>query len=188
MYAHAAEGLDQFVIARAFDKHRRRYIGATSRVDIRPTIDTVVVEDDHAHWQIVAADSFDFHTGETKSRVTFNSNHGFAGFHGGGDGKTHTDTHDAPSAHVQSLARLVHVDNTACEIQRIRTFIDQHGVRVGLDDVAHHIQRAVKVHRRRIFSQGLGHLGQVLILALGNRTQPLGRGLGKTGTNASQQR
>ena len=54
-----------------------------------------------------------------------------------------------------------------------------------LDDVAHHVERAVEVHRRRVLRQRLGHLGEVLVLALGDRAGPLGRRLGPAGADAA---
>src|SRR5438874_13125057 len=50
---------------------------------------------------------------ETKGAVAFYREHGFAGLHGGCDGKAQADAHDAPGADVQAFARLIHVDDAA---------------------------------------------------------------------------
>ena len=47
----------------------------------------------------------------------------------GGDGEAHADAHDPPGAHVQALARLVHVDDGAREVERVGAFVDHDGVR-----------------------------------------------------------
>src|SRR5208283_2561714 len=61
--ADAAERLHHLVVARAFDEHGGRGIGAC-RIDVGAAIDAVIVEDDDADRQIVAADGLDLHAGE----------------------------------------------------------------------------------------------------------------------------
>src|SRR4051794_40899337 len=68
--ACAAKGLHHPVVTRAFDEHGRRRIGACG-IDVGAAIDAVVVEDDDADGQVVAADGFDFHAGEAECRVAF---------------------------------------------------------------------------------------------------------------------
>src|SRR5205814_555051 len=77
--ADAAERLDHFVVARAFDEHRGRRIGAAAAVDVGAAINAVIVEDHHADRQLVAADGFDLHAGETEGAVAFDRKHWLAG-------------------------------------------------------------------------------------------------------------
>ena len=149
--ADAAEGLHHLVVARALDEHGRRRIRA-SRIDVGAAIDAVVVEDDDADRQLVAADGLDLHAGEAEGAVAFDREHRLAGLDRGGDRIAHADAHDAPGADVEALARLVHVDDAAREIERVGAFVDEDGVRPLLDDGAQHAERAVIVHRRRCCS------------------------------------
>src|SRR5256885_2097684 len=142
---------------------------ASNCVQVGPAIDAVIVEDHDADRQLVAADRLDLHAGEAERTVAFHRERRFAGLDGGGDAIAHADSHHAPGADVDALARLVHVDDAAGEVERVGAFDDQDGVRVGLDDVAHHGERAVEVHRRRILGQGLRQLRDVLVLAFGDR-------------------
>src|SRR5262249_32190515 len=64
--AHATEGFHHLVVTRALDEHRRRRVRATCSVHVGSAIDAIVVEDDDADGQAVAADRFHFHAGETK--------------------------------------------------------------------------------------------------------------------------
>src|SRR5438128_2489022 len=89
---------------------------------------------------------------------------GFAGLDRGRDGKAHADAHDAPGADVQALARLVHVDDAAGEIERVGAFVDENGIRPLFDDGAECAERAVEIHRRRILHQPRRHLGDVFVL------------------------
>ena len=57
-------------------------------------------------------------------------------------------------------------------------FVDQDRVRVGLDDVAHHVERAVEVHRRGFLASVSAIFGDVLVLALGDGVRPFGGRLG----------
>src|SRR5262249_17082477 len=99
-------------------------------------LNAVVVEHDDADRQSVAADRFHFHAGETEGAVAFDGEHGFAGLDRGCDGKAHADAHDAPSADVEPLARLVHVDDAAGEVGRVGAFVDEDGVGPLFDDGA----------------------------------------------------
>ena len=103
---------------------------------------------DDADRQLVPADRLHFHAGETEGAVAFDREHGLAGLHRGRDGIAHADAHDAPGADVQALARLIHVDDAAREIERVGTFVDQDGIRPLHDDGAQGAERAVEVHRR----------------------------------------
>src|SRR6185295_11989945 len=105
-----------------------RDIRTASGIDVGSAIDAVVVEDDDADRQVVPANRFHFHAGETKGAVAFDREHGFTGLHGSRDGKAHSDAHDAPGADVQSSARLIHVDDTAREIQGVGAFVDEDGI------------------------------------------------------------
>src|SRR6202158_4675498 len=103
--ADAAERFHHLVVARALHKHRRRRIGA-GRIDVGAAIDAVVVEDDDADRQIVAADGLDLHAGETEGAVAFDRQHRLAGLDGRGDGRAHADPHHAPGADVETLERV----------------------------------------------------------------------------------
>src|SRR5258706_3848057 len=131
----AAECLHHLVVARVLDEHSRRNIRTAGRIDVGPAIDAVVVEDDDADWQVVAADGFDFHAGEPEGAVAFHRKHGLAGLDRSGDRKAHADAHDAPGADVQALARLGHVDGAAREIEGIGAFVDEDGAPPLLEDV-----------------------------------------------------
>src|SRR5262249_35069567 len=110
--ADAAERLDHLVVARAFDEHRRRGIGIGA-VGVWDTINAVIVEDEDAGRQLVAADRLDLHAGEAEGRVALDGEHRLAGLDRRADGIAHADTHDAPGADVEALARLVNVDDAA---------------------------------------------------------------------------
>src|SRR5690606_1553842 len=89
---------------------------------------------------------------------------------------------------IEALARLVHVDDAAREVERIGAFVDQNRVRIRFDDVAHDAQRAVEVHRGRVLLERFGHPGDVLALALRDRAQPLGRRPAPAAAYAGEQR
>src|SRR5215472_2657863 len=69
--ADAAAALDHFVVASAFDEDGGGRIGAAAAVRIGAAIDAVIVEDDGADRQLVAADGFDLHAGEAEGAVAF---------------------------------------------------------------------------------------------------------------------
>ena len=160
--ADAAERLHHLVVARALDEHGRRRVRA-DLVDVGAAIDAVVVEDDDADRQLVPADRLDLHAGEAERAVAFDRQHRLAGLDGRADAIAHADAHDAPGADVDALARLIHVDDAAREIERVGAFVDQDGVRPLLDDGAQHAERAVIVHRRVVVHQPRRHLGDVLV-------------------------
>src|SRR5712664_68978 len=85
VHAHATEGLHQLVIACALDEHGGCHIGAAGRIDVRTAVDAVVVEDDHADRQVVAAEGLDFHAGEAEGAVALDRDHRLAANHGGRD-------------------------------------------------------------------------------------------------------
>src|SRR5439155_20859305 len=187
VHAHAAEGFDQLVVARALDEYGRRHIGAAGRIDVGAAVDAVVVEYHRAHRQVVAADRLDFHAGEAEGAVALDRDHLLLRDHGGGDAVAHADAHDAPGADVDALAGLVHVDDAAREVERVGALVDEHRVRVGLDDVAHHGERAVEIHRRGVLRQRLGHLSDVGGLLLADGVQPVARRFRPTGFDFGQQ-
>src|SRR6267378_5217447 len=144
MDADAAECFHHLVVARALDEHGRRGVRANG-IDVGAAIDAIIVEDDDADRQLVAADRLDLHAGETERRVAFDGEHRLAGLDGGCDRIAHADAHHAPGADVQALARLIHVDDAAREIERVGAFIDQNGIRPLFDDGAQRTERAVVV-------------------------------------------
>src|SRR5438876_1909927 len=75
MDAHAAEGLHQLVIACTLDEHGGCHIRAAGRIDVRAALDAVVVEDDPADRQPVAADSRDFPAREAEGAATLHRTH-----------------------------------------------------------------------------------------------------------------
>ena len=87
----------------------------------------------------------------------------------------------------EPLARLVHVDDAAREIERIGALVDEDGIRPLLDDVAQGAKRAVKVHRRRILHQSWGHLGNVGLLALIDGIDPVRRSARPLAVHAPEQ-
>src|SRR5258707_12319755 len=125
--ARAAERLHHLVVARALDEHGRRRIGARL-VDVGAAIDAVVIENDDADRQPVAADRLDLHAGEAEGRVALDGQHRLSGLDRGGDGLAHADAHDAPGADVEPLAWLVHVDHAAPQVARVGAFVHQDGV------------------------------------------------------------
>ncbi|SPC14616.1 hypothetical protein CT19431_MP100198 [Cupriavidus taiwanensis] len=172
----AAEGFHHLVVARARHEGRDRRVLAAGRVHVDALVDAVVVEDDDADRQVVAADGLDFHAREAEGTVTAQRQHRLAGLDRRGHRIPHAYAHHAPGTHVQALARLIHVDHGTGVVQRVGAFVDERDARVGLDHILEHAQRAVEVHRRGVpgLVQGLGHLRQVLVLALGHRVQPRG--------------
>src|SRR5262249_45593450 len=143
-------------------ENRSRRVGAAGAVDVGAAIDAVIVEDYDADRQVVAADGFDLHAGETEGAVAFDREHALAGLDGGADRIAHADAHDPPGAEAEPLARRIHVDDATREIERVGAFIDQNGVRPLLDYRAQHTERAVIIHRRIIIHQPRRHLGDVL--------------------------
>ena len=59
---------------------------------------------------------------------------------------------------------------------------------IRLDDVAHDVERAVIVHRRRILRQRFRHLRDVLRLALADGVEPLGRRLRPVRSHGAEHR
>src|SRR5580693_4897967 len=175
MDADAAERFHHLVVARIPDEDRRRHVRAARGVDVGAAIDAVIVEDDDADRQMVAADGLDFHARKTESAVAFDREHRLAGLDRRGDGIAHADAHDAPGADVEPLARLVHVDHAAGEIERIGAFIDQDGIRPFLDDGAQRAERAVIIHRRLIVHQPRRHLDDVVVALGVDGADPVGR-------------
>src|SRR2546427_2885256 len=116
VHAHAAEGLDQLVIARALHEYRGRRIAAVG-IDVGAAVDAVVVHHHHAHRQVVPAEGLDFHAGEAEGAVALDRDHRLLADYGGGHAVAHAHAHDAPGAHVDALPRLVHVDYAAREVE-----------------------------------------------------------------------
>src|SRR6266498_2106336 len=175
MGANAAECFRNLVVARVFDEDGCRSVRTASRIDVGSAVDAGVVEDDNADRQLVPADRFHFHAAETKGAVAFHREHGFAGLHGGCDGKAHADAHDTPGADIQAFARLIHVDDAAREIERVGAFVDEDGIRPLFDDGAQCTECAVVVHRRRVLHQPRRHLGDVFFLLRFDGADPVGR-------------
>ena len=73
--AHAAERLHQLLVARVLDEHQRRGIGAARRVLLVAAVHAVVVHDDDAHRQVVAADRLGLHAGEAERAVALDRDH-----------------------------------------------------------------------------------------------------------------
>src|SRR4029450_10653824 len=126
--ADAAEGFHHLVVARTLDEHGRRRI-RTCAIDVGAAIDAVIVEDDDADRKLVAADGLDFHARKAEGRVAFDREHRIAGFDGRRNRIAHADAHDAPRADIDALARLVHVDHAAGEVERVGAFVDGDRVR-----------------------------------------------------------
>src|SRR5213075_2089719 len=96
---------------------------------VSAAIDAVIIEDHDADRELVAADRLDLHAGEAERRVAFDGEHRLAGLNRRSDCITHTDAHDAPSADVDALARLIDVDDAAREIERVGALVDEDRVR-----------------------------------------------------------
>src|ERR1700730_13906034 len=171
----AAEGFHHLVVARAFDEHGRGDIRTTGRIDVGSAIDAVIVEDNDTDRQVVAADRLDLHAGEAKRAVALDGEHGFAGLDRSRNGIAHADAHHTPGADVEPLARLIHVDDAAGEIERVGAFVDEDGIGPLLDDGPQCTERTVVIHRRSIVHQPRRHLGDVLISLGFDRAGPVGR-------------
>src|SRR6185369_6210031 len=182
-HADAAEGLHHHLVAGVLDELGGRHVAAGG-VLVGALVDAVVVEDHDADRQVVAADRLDFHAAETEGAVALDGNYRLAARHRRGDGIAHADAHDAPGAHAQALARLVHVHDAAREIERVGTFVHEVCVGTRLDRIADHVQCALEIHRRRVLVQRLRHLREVLVLALGDGAGPVRRRLGPAGAHA----
>src|SRR5712672_2129437 len=185
--ADATESLDHLVVTRTLHEHRRRRI-RTCGIDVGAAINAVVVEDDDADRQLVPADRLHFHAGEPEGAVAFDREHGFAGLDRGPDRIAHADAHYAPGADVEALARLIHVDDAAREVERVGALVDQNGFRPLLDDGAQHAERAVVIHRRVVVHQPRGHLRHVLFALLADGAGPIGRRSGPFVSHAGEQR
>src|ERR1700736_1519282 len=99
----APERLDQAVVAGWWHQGRRRRIRRRG-VDTVAAVDAAVVEDDGDHRQPVAADRLQLHPAEPECAVAFDSDHGRAALHRGGDRITHPDSHPPPDAGVAASA------------------------------------------------------------------------------------
>src|ERR1035441_337224 len=172
--ADAAEGLHYLVVARTLHEYGRRRV-RTYGIDVGPTINAIVIEDDDADRQLVPADRLHLHAGEAEGAVAFHREHRLAGLDSRGDGIAHADAHDAPGSDVQTLARLIHVDDAAGEIERVGAFVDEDGRRPLLDDSAQHAERAVIIHWRVVVHQPRRHLGDVLVPFRLDRVGPVSR-------------
>src|SRR4051812_16471201 len=159
--AHPAERFHHLVVPRILDKDGGRNVGA-GRVEVGAAINAIVIEDDDADRQVVAADRLDLHAGEAKGAVAFHREYGLAGFNCGSDGKPHADSHDAPGTDIEPLARLVHVDDAASEVEGVGAFVDENCVRPFLDHGAQCTERAVVIHRRIVVHQPRRHLGDIV--------------------------
>src|SRR6185295_10732967 len=124
------------VVARILDEHGRCRIGGPGRVDVGAAVDPIVVEDDDADRQVVAADRLHLHARETEGAVALDGEHGFSGFDRRGNGEAHANAHHAPGADIEPLARLIHVNDAARQIERIGTFVDEDGIGSLFDDSA----------------------------------------------------
>src|SRR5215470_7833856 len=173
--ADAAECFHHLVVTRAFDEDGCRNVRAPRGVDVGSAVDAVIIEDDDADWKVVPADCFHFHAAETERAVALDREYGFAGLYRGRDGKAHADPHHAPGADVEALARLVHVDDTAREIERISAFVDQNSIRPFFDDGPKGAERAVIVHRRGILHEAWRHLCDVFFLLGIDGANPVSR-------------
>ena len=186
-HADATECLHHRVVAGTLHEHGGRHIGMPGRVLVGAAIDAVVVEDDHANRQVVAADGFHLHAGEPEGTVAFDGDDRFARLNGRRNSEPHADTHHAPGADIEALARLVHVDDRAGVIERVGALVHDHRIGTRLDDVTDHPQCAVEVHRRRALRERRRHLGKVLLLALRNGARPCRRRLRPSRVNLHQQ-
>ncbi len=124
---------------------------------------------------MVAADRLHFHAGEAERAVALEREHRLAGLDRGGDGKSHADAHDAPGADVEPLARLVHVDDTARQIERVGTLVDEDGIRSLLDDAPQGAERAVVVHWRLVVHQPRRHFGDIFFPLRTDGLHPISR-------------
>src|SRR5579875_3827267 len=103
MDTSTAEGLHHLVVARVLDEHHRCKIGPARRIDVGAAINTVIVENDDADRQLVAADRLDLHAGEAECRIALQCENGFAGFDRSTNREAHPDAHDTPGADVETL-------------------------------------------------------------------------------------
>src|SRR3546814_14769945 len=81
---------------------------------------------------------------------------------------------DLPGADVQALARLVHVDDAAGEVEGVGPLVHEHDIRPLGDDLAQRAERAVVIHRHVVVLQPRPHLGAVavpLLADLGGRSE-----------------
>ncbi len=65
---------------------------------------------------------------------------------------------------VETLARLVDVDDAARQIEGVGAFVDEDRIRPLLDDGTQRTKRGVEIHRHRVVSQPRRHLGDVFFL------------------------
>src|SRR5258708_18435247 len=89
--ADSAECFDHLVVARALDEHRRGNVLAAGRVHVGAAIHAVVVEDNRANRQVIAADGFQFHAAEAERAIAFDRRNRLAARHPRPDGKPHAN-------------------------------------------------------------------------------------------------
>src|ERR1700733_1880416 len=185
--ACAAESLDEFVIARGLHEDHRCRIYSSATVHVIAAVDTAVVEDDDDNRKRIAANGLDLHAAETECAIALDGNDRFAARHGRADGIAHTDTHHAPGSTVEALARLVHVDNVAANIERVGAFIDNINLWFVVENVADRAKCAREVHGAGVGIEAGRHPFNVVLFTLSNRFDPGGLGLDLSGLEHGQE-
>src|SRR5207302_1609225 len=168
--APAAERLDDPLVTRIAQEAGRRIrlpLGVAA-------IDTVIVEDDGRHRQVVTADRLDLHAAEAKGAVALDRDDGLARHRGGADRVAHAYPHDAPGTAVEAVARHVHVDDVAAEIERVGALVDDVDIGMRGKRVADGAQGGRKIHRAGIGVEARRHALDVLLLALADLVDPRG--------------
>src|SRR5207248_8695196 len=168
--APAAERLDDPLVTRIAQEAGRR-IGPALGI---AAIDAVIVEDDGRHRQVVTADRLDLHAAEAKGAVALDRDDGLARYRGGADRVAHADPHDAPGTAVEAMARHVHIDDVAAEIERVGALVDDVDIGMRGKRVADGAQGGRKIHRAGIGVEARRHALDVLLLALADLVDPGG--------------
>src|SRR6266567_4534325 len=124
----ATERFDHFVITGIGDKGargQRRVLGERRGA----TANTVVIEHDPGNGQLVAHCHFHLHAVKAKRGVPFQSNDALArvgDFRGNGNPRS--DTHGAPGASIETMARFIVVQDLPTDVHGTRSLSDNDGV------------------------------------------------------------
>src|SRR5438132_8105166 len=159
---------DHLVVASVRNEASRRRLSARLIAAVNP----VVVDNQGHDWEPVSADRLELHSAESEGAVTYDGHDPSTGHSGRGDGISHADAHHTPCTAIEALARLIHVDDVASEIESIGPLVDDGNVRFIREHIANRSEGTRETHRMWIGTQLRCHAGDILLFALIHRLQP----------------
>src|SRR5499433_3572749 len=175
MGADAAKRFHHLVVAGVLDEDGGRNVCTAPGIDAGAAVDTTVIEDHHAHRQVVTADRFDLHARKTKGTIAFDCQHGVACLHGRRNGHAHAHTHDPPGPDVQAFAGLVYIDDAPGEIERVGALIHEDRVGSLFDDRPQRPKRPMVIHWHIVVLESRRHPGDVGFHLGADGVDPSGR-------------